>query len=288
MCVIAILMSEMPNQPAPQLNDHTALDALARTPLGRQRRNEIVALVNEHGAVRSTELTARFGVSDMTIRRDIAALADANLVIRVHGGATRSERFSNSAQEPGFSAKSRQRLGQKQLIAARAAQRIQPGSAIGITAGTTTYRLMTHLGSIADLTVVTNSLAIAGAVRSTGLPGTNVIITGGTPTPSNAIVGPMAERCLSNLHLDQLFMGIHGMSAEAGFTTPNLAEAQTNLAFIASARDVVVLADSTKWGIVGLGTIAPLDSADVVITDDELNNARQVLGDVVGVLDLVS
>lgn len=281
---MGILMFEMPDSEPKLSTEQTP----ARSPLGRQRRNEILSLVNEHGAVRSAELTTRFGVSDMTIRRDIAALAEANLVIRVHGGATRSDRFSASAQEPGFSAKSRQRLGQKQLIAARAAERIRPGSAIGITAGTTTYRLMTHLGSIADLTVVTNSLAIAGAVRSTSLPSTHVIITGGSPTPSNAIVGPMAERCLANLHLDQLFMGIHGMSAEAGFTTPNLAEAQTNLAFTAAARDVVVLADSTKWGIVGLGTIAPLTRADVLITDDELSDeARLALDEAVGVLDVV-
>lgn len=244
--------------------------------LARQRREEIVRLVEEAGAVRVRELTERFAVSEMTIRRDIEGLAAVNRLLRVHGGATRLDEAPFSVDEPGFAAKSKQRLAYKRAIAARAATRIRPGSAIGITAGTTTYQLLSHLAAVGNLTVVTNSLAIAGALGASTTE-LQVVLTGGSPTRSNAIVGPIAERCLAGLHLDQLFMGVHGMDA-GGFTTPNLAEAQTNLAFITAAREVCVLADATKWGVVGLGVIAPLSSADVIVTDSELDSeARETI-----------
>lgn len=238
--------------------------------LARQRREEIVRLVDEFGAVRVRELTERFAVSEMTIRRDIEGLAAVNRLLRVHGGATRLDRAPFSVDEPGFAAKSKQRLSQKRAIAARAATRIRPGSAIGITAGTTTYQLLSHLSTIGNLTVVTNSLAIAGALGSSTAD-LQVVLTGGSPTRSNAIVGPVAERCLAGLHLDQLFMGVHGMDA-GGFTTPNLAEAQTNLAFITAAREVCVLADASKWGVVGLGVIASLSAVDVIVTDGDIDD----------------
>ena len=96
-------------------------------------------------------------------------------------------------------------------------------------------------------------------------------------------VGPVADRTIATMHVDQLFLGVHGMDARAGFTTPNLAEAATNRALVECAREVVVLADSTKWGVVGLADIAPLTTASTLVTDDGLaDRARQVLTDTVG------
>jgi len=97
-----------------------------------------------------------------------------------------------------------------------------------------------------------------------------VWLTGGTRTPSDALVGPLAVQALASLHLDQVFMGVHGMTERAGFTTPNLLEAETNKAFVAAAERLIVLADHTKWNTVGLASIAPLDAADVVVTDHRL------------------
>jgi DeoR/GlpR family transcriptional regulator of sugar metabolism len=85
------------------------------------------------------------------------------------------------------------------------------------------------------------------------------------------------------MHVDRLFLGVHGMAERAGFTTPNLAEATTNRAFVDSAREVIVVADSSKWGIVGLAEIAPLRAASVLVTDENLPaDARLVLNDFVG------
>lgn len=246
--------------------------------LSHQRRELIAATVDEQGAVRVRELTQRFGVSDMTIRRDIEALAMTNRLVRVHGGATRVDRAPRSVDEPGFQAKLTRERDEKAAIAAMAATLIAPGTAIGITAGTTTFQLSHHLQTIANLTVVTNSIPIASSLSSAASNNLQVVITGGTMTRSNAIVGPLADNSLGGLHLDQLFMGVHGIDESSGFTTPNLTEARTNQSFIEAAREVVIVSDSTKWGLTGLGTIAPLDAASVLITDDALDSdAQQVL-----------
>ena len=96
------------------------------------------------------------------------------------------------------------------------------------------------------------------------------MLTGGVRTPSDALVGPVADAAMRSLHVDLLFMGVHGMDRVRGFTTPNLVEAETNRALIDSARQLVVVADHTKWGVVGLSTIAALEEADVLITDSRL------------------
>ena len=100
-------------------------------------------------------------------------------------------------------------------------------------------------------------------------PAHTVVLIGGVRTPSDALVGPIADLVLRSLHFDIAFLGCHGMSA-VGLTTPNLGEAETNRAFVRAAQQVVVVADSTKWGAVGLASFAPLSAADVVITDSGL------------------
>ena len=111
----------------------------------------------------------------------------------------------------------------------------------------------------------------------------------GPRTPSDALVGPIAVSSLNLLHLDQVFLGVHGMDEQAGFTTPNLLEAEADQALVAAGRELVVLADHTKWGIVGMTTIVPLDRASVVVSDEHLpDDARQVLAEAVDELMLAT
>jgi DeoR/GlpR family transcriptional regulator of sugar metabolism len=255
--------------------------------LASQRRDLILAELERTGGVRVSELTARFGVSDMTVRRDLEQLESHGWLRKVHGGAVAA---TSSADEPGFEAKRLLQQSVKRAIAERAALLVEPNSAIGLSAGTTTWMLASHLkGSPGPLSVVTNSTTLADVMFSGGASGAvTVILTGGVRTPSAALVGPVADRTINSLHVDRLFLGVHGMDPEAGFTTPNLAEAQTDRSFIAHARQVVVLADSTKWGTVGLADIGPLSVADILITDDALpDDARAILEDMVGELILV-
>jgi DeoR/GlpR family transcriptional regulator of sugar metabolism len=213
-------------------------------------------------------LAVALGVSDMTVRRDLDVLADAGLLDKVHGGATaRSER---SAEEPGFVVKSLRNTQEKREIAMAAAELVHPGTAIGIAAGTTTWQLAYHLVDIADLIVVTNSIRVADVFHQQERPDRTVILTGGIRTPSDALVGSVAVAALRTLHLDNVFMGAHGMSARGGFTSPNMSEAETNRAFIESSDQLVILADHTKWDVTVLSSFAALEDADVVISDSRL------------------
>lgn len=155
-------------------------------------------------------------------------------------------------------------------IAREAATLCPPGAAIGITGGTTTAALALHIGHVEGLTVVTNNLAVARALDQHGVASQTVILTGGEQTLSQALVGPVAVNSLRSFHLDTVFMGVHGMHSSAGFTTPNLAEAETNRAFISSTSRVAVLADHSKWGVTGLATIANFDEVTDLITDTGL------------------
>lgn len=255
--------------------------------LAQQRQVRILSELRRKGAVRVSELITLLDVSDMTIRRDLEQLAAEGVARKVHGGAVLAGQV---AFEPGFAAKSLLAQGVKQAIAARAATMVRPGAAIALSAGTTTWAMARHIAAIPGLTVVTNSTTVADAI--TELDSSNlvtVILTGGVRTPSAALVGPIADRTIASMHVDRLFLGVHGMDARAGFTTPNLAEATTNRAFVDSAREVVVLADSSKWGVVGLADIAPLGAAATLITDDALpDDARHQLGESVGSLVTVA
>lgn len=177
----------------------------------------------------------------------------------------------SAIEEPGFEAKRHRQEAEKHAIAREAIKLIKPGFSIGLTAGTTTWTLAHMLRDFPDITVVTNSPAIARALAPTAsATDESVLLTGGARTPSDALVGPLAVRALENFNLDIVFLGVHGMHHESGFTTPNLLEAETNRAFIKAASNTVVLADHTKWETPGLARIGGVDIADILITDTHL------------------
>jgi DeoR/GlpR family transcriptional regulator of sugar metabolism len=247
--------------------------------LAEQRRSLILDEVRRRGGVRVNELTRKLGVSDMTVRRDLDALARQGVLEKVHGGAVPV--VEASTHEPGFEAKSGLELTAKEDIAKAAAELVAPGSAIALSGGTTTYALAHHLVDVPDLTVVTNSVRVADvfhvAQRTAGprQGAATVVLTGGVRTPSDSLVGPVADQAIAALHFDVLFLGVHGISAEAGLSTPNLAEAETNRRLVQSARRVVVVADHTKWGVVGLSSFATLEQVDTLVTDAGLPEAAR-------------
>jgi DeoR/GlpR family transcriptional regulator of sugar metabolism len=254
--------------------------------LAQQRQSLILEEIRRTGGVRVSDLTRQLSVSDMTIRRDLEALADRGLVEKVHGGATALA--DHSTHEPGFEVKSTRLLKEKDAIAQRAATLVRPGSAVGVSAGTTTYSLAPYLCDIAGITVVTNSIPVADVLYRAGRHDQTVILTGGLRTPSDALVGTFAVSAVRSLHLDLIFMGVHGMDPRSGFTTPNLMEADTDRALVSAGRRLVVLADHTKWEMVGISSIAALSDADVVISDSGLPaEARDALTAEVGELIIV-
>ena len=273
------------------VDETPGLDAGAKRPaLARQRQTLILERVREQGGVRVTDLVRELGVSDMTVRRDLELLDERGLIEKVHGGAAAID--GSALFEPGFTVKSGLMETEKGLIAASAASLVAPGTAIAISAGTTTFALAKRLTDVAGLTVLTNSVPVADVLYRDGRSDQTVILSGGVRTPSDALVGPFAVEVIRSLHVDSVFMGTHGMDPRSGLTTPNILEAETNRALIEAGRRLIVLADHTKWGTIGISSVARLADADTVITDTGLDSVarsqlassvrRLILVDVIG------
>ncbi len=248
--------------------------------LAPERQARILKELQRHEAVRVAEVAVALNVSEMTIRRDIESLDQSGLARKIHGGATRLAPLS--ALEPGFSLNVDKELDAKLAIARQALELIQPGMTLALTGGTTTYQLAVllgaHLEQLRGLTVVTNSLKAAELLyRQQGSSDVKVIVTGGERTPSEALVGPVARMVLNKLNTDLCFMGVHGLDVDRGLTSPNWLEAETNAAFIEATTRLVVLADSTKFHVRSLASIAPMDAVDTIITDASASAATSEL-----------
>lgn len=209
-----------------------------------------------------SELAQRLGVSENTVRRDLKLLQDEGLVETVVGGG----HMVRSAEEPTYLTKRVMNQEEKQAIAQTALQLIEPGMTIGLSAGTTTWALAREIRGFSDLTFVTNSTNIALALKTNGWH--DIHLTGGHfRTPSDALVGPLAEASVRMLHTDILFLGVHGIDLSYGISTPNLLEASINRALMERTERVVLVVDHTKWGIQALAQIASMDEIDAIVTD---------------------
>jgi DeoR/GlpR family transcriptional regulator of sugar metabolism len=244
--------------------------------LARQRQARIMERVREDGAVRVADLVRELGVSDMTVRRDLEVLDERGLLEKVHGGATALE--GSALFEPTFTVKSSLQHAEKDAISDAAAALVEPGMAVALSAGTTTFTLARRLADVPWLTVVTNSIRVTDVLHQVGRADQTIILTGGVRTPSEALVGPFAVSAIRSVHVDLVFIGVHGMDPRSGFTCPNLLEAETDRALIEAGRRLAIVADHTKWGVVGISSIARLDQADVLITDSGIDpEARSIL-----------
>ena len=218
--------------------------------ISSQRQHLILSRLRTRGAVRITALSKELGVSAMTIRRDIAELADKGLLKRVHGGAVTT---STLLSEPLFSVKSQMDIGLKDAIAQEAIKYVAPGDVIAIGGGTTAYVFAQHL---------------LQALESKDV---EVIVTGGVITRSNSLVGPIADKVVASLRVNTVFLGTHSVSIPRGFLMPNSLEAATDMAMMDIADRTIVLTDHTKWSCTSLSLFARFDQVDTVITDDGLD-----------------
>ena len=175
--------------------------------ISSQRQHLILSRLRTRGAVRITALSKELGVSAMTIRRDIADLADKGLLKRVHGGAVST---STLLSEPLFSVKSQMELGLKDAIAQRAIEYVSPGDVIAIGGGTTAYVFAQHLlesQRANGITILTNSIPVAELVQALESKDVEVIVTGGVITRSNSLVGPIADKVIASLRVNTVFLG---------------------------------------------------------------------------------
>ena len=234
--------------------------------ISSQRQHLILGRLRTRGAVRITALSKEFGVSAMTIRRDIAELADKGLLRRVHGVAVSTSTL--------FSVKSQMDIGLKDAIAGEAIKFVSPGDVIAIGGGTTAYVFAQHLlesPNANGITILTNSIPVAELVQALESKDVEVIVTGGVITRSNSLVGPIADKVIASLRVNTVFLGTHSVSMPRGFLMPNSLEAATDMAMMDIADRTIILTDHTKWSSTSLSLFAKFDQVDTVITDDGLD-----------------
>lgn len=233
--------------------------------LVEERRRRIMDVLKTQARVRVPDLASRFRVSAVTIRGDLRALGQAGSLVRAHGGAVPVD--EDHADLP-IAVKKSLRHPEKLRIGERAAQIVGPDETIILDSGTTTVEIARALrrSTIAGLTVVTNALNVA--VELATAPRVRVMMLGGVlRPPSRSFVGPEAERALSEMHADRLFLGVDGFDVKGGLTTPDPLEAFLNGMMIAVSTEVIVVADSTKFGRRSVSRIASIDTVRRVVTD---------------------
>ena len=227
-----------------------------------QRRHNILALLNEQGEVSVDELARRFETSEVTVRKDLAALESNGLLLRRYGGAvTLPQELIGETAQPVSK--------YKQAIARAAVLRIREHARIIVDSGSTTAALIPELGKQPGLVVMTNSLHVASALSELEHEPV-LLMTGGTWDPhSESFQGQVAEQVLRSYDFDQLFIGADGIDLVRGTTTFNeLLGLSRVMAEV--AREVVVMVEADKVGRKIPNLELPWSSIHTLITDDRL------------------
>jgi DeoR/GlpR family transcriptional regulator of sugar metabolism len=253
---------------APSEHDQTAPAKPAEdghSLLAAERRARIGALAARQGVVRTEELSRLFGVSPVTIRSDLDMLAKEGVLVRDRGGAVVN---TNTALTTAFNQRAEENLGEKHRIGQVAARLVSPGDTVILDAGTTVMEMAKLLTDVTPLTAVTNALNVAmqmGSVRDV-----NVILIGGSLNRDTiSIIGPTAAQHLHDLIVQKAFIGIHAFD-EDGLLDLSIEVAQVKRAMIHAARQVVLLADSSKWRKVGFAKVGLLSAVRTIVSDTKL------------------
>jgi DeoR family fructose operon transcriptional repressor len=229
--------------------------------LPADRLQVIADFIRERGSVRSRDLVQALGVTDETIRRDLARLEEQGLVRRAHGGAL----AIRPSDETDTAFRLREHAVEKAAIGRRAAELVADGSSIILDSGTTTLGLARALRGKQNLVVVTT--AVTNAIELVGNPTMSVIMTGGMIRPSTfGASGQLAAATLRGLHVDQAFLAIHSVSVAGGLTYPSFEEVDAKRAMIEAAAEVILLADHSKFGRQALVRVAPITAVQRIIT----------------------
>jgi len=240
-----------------------------------ERRVRIVELLQERRAVRVSLLSDDLGVSEMTIRRDLERLEKEGLLSRMHGGAILKRRM---IEEPLYVNNVRTHSEEKRRIAQAAAAMIKPGETVFLSSGTTATQVLSHVDPQIKARIVTHNLGAVSSAQGTSL---DVVLLGGSYRPrSNTLQGALPIEIAGHFHASRFILGADALSLDEGITTPSIGLAGVERAMMRQTRgEVVVLADSSKFGVVGDVVICTLDKVDVVIVDDGVDDdVREEIG----------
>lgn len=246
-----------------------------------ERLQRIVDLVNERRSIRVSELSELCGVTEETIRRDLDKLEAEGKLARTHGGAVS---LSENQSEVPYYEREIVHKEEKRRIAEEAAKRIRPKERILLDASSTAWYMARLIPDI-PLTVLTNSIKVA--IELSAKEKIQVISTGGILSPGSlSYVGPLAERALEQYHVNKLFLSCKGAHLERGLSESNELQGLIKQRMIDAADEVVLLADSSKFGVQAFTHVAGWDRVTRVVTDegasaDDLSRLREMGIDVV-------
>jgi len=236
-------------------------------PLLKEERQELILnMLRDSRQVTVGELSDRFDVSEVTIRRDLSELAEHGYVKRAHGGAIATP--IGPTTSPVIRRMNCQRQ-YKEAIGRAAAKLVQDGDTIFLGAGSTTAHVARQLVHHKDLTVVTNALNIANEFSSTEK--VTVVVTGGIlHKPELSLIGHIANQALGEVLVDKVIIAIPAISLETGLTNDYLPEVMTDRAILEMSKELIVVADATKFGKVESALVAPLQRITTLVTDDRI------------------
>jgi DeoR family transcriptional regulator, aga operon transcriptional repressor len=243
------------------------------------RRIHILDLLNKQGQVDVASLSRELGVSEVTIRNDLTKLEQKNLLVKARGGALKADRVANDSS---IQDKNKQHLEEKQRIGKAAAGLIEAGETIILDSGTTTMAVARNLNKDIPLTVITNALNIAEQLAEH--QNLNVMVPGGVLRKNSlSLVGSTAESGFRNYFCDKLFLAVDGFNMVHGLSTPNVEEAHLNRIMIEISKQVIVVADASKFHKRSFAFIASLSVVDVLITDASIQLEDQVKFENIGI-----
>ncbi len=228
-----------------------------------ERRQAIVKFVIDYSRASVTELAEEFGVSEVTIRADLQALAGRNLIVRTHGGAVPA---AQGLRELSLAYRSEQQVLEKDRIGAAAAKLVSHGDAIILDSSSTSLAIARHLKRHRDLTILTNGVATAYELLDAH--GVTVVMPGGTVRRDMAsLIGGDDWAKFQKFNVKLGFFGAHGLSLAEGLTDVSLGEAEVKRLLVPMCGKVIGVVDATKWGRAGLASFALLKDIHCIITD---------------------
>ncbi|NNU62860.1 DeoR/GlpR family DNA-binding transcription regulator [Ochrobactrum soli] len=230
--------------------------------LAIERRQKIIDLVSRHRSVQVTDLSKSFGVTEETIRRDLHALDNGGLLSRTHGGAVAKE---IEPEDLPYRMRQITNIEEKHKIAALAAKLVQDTNAVMIDSSSTAFEMLSELKDHHDLTLITNSVRIVADPSTT--QHTIVSVGGELRKQSMTFVGTLATEAIARFNADIALISCKAISMTGGVMDASLPDAEVKRAFIASARQVCLLVDSSKFDGSALTSVCAIDQVNIVVTD---------------------
>jgi len=228
-----------------------------------ERKSVILDLLMKEGSVSVSGLAKQFNVTVVTVRADLATLEEEGLLVRTHGGAV-------PAQHPKVLERMQADKGIKGVIAKAAAELVEDGDTIIVSAGTTTALIAKYLLGKKGIHIVTNNTLLLTHARNN--PQLRVTLVGGEFRPEEeGVVGPLALQAIDQFYVSKAFIGIDGASAKQGFSAHFVESADLVRKMAEQADEVIAMSDSSKFGKPGFARILPFDGVDALVTDSELS-----------------